>query len=89
ENLSPGAVSKIEAKDAAGTWHNIWEGKDTTAAPAGWLEAKIDAAKATATKVIKITLDSARVAGWNEIDAVELIGEPELDVAPKAGTNKK
>jgi hypothetical protein len=75
ETFNPGAVKKIEAKDADGNWHSVWEGKDATADAPGKLEVKID--DAPLTKVLKVTLDSASIKGWNEIDAVEMIGEPD------------
>lgn len=76
ETFNPGAVSCIEAKDDKGNWHELWRGADTTAAAPGWLEAKAKD-DMPLTRAIKITLESGRVAGWNEIDAVELIGEAE------------
>jgi len=74
ETYNPGAVVKVEAKDAKGEWHILWKGKDNTKECPGWLEVSVT--KPTWTcRVVKITLDTASVAGWNEIDAVELVGE--------------
>ncbi|MBI5724264.1 MAG: hypothetical protein HZA50_09930 [Planctomycetes bacterium] len=76
ETFNPGAVTRVEGKDDRGKWHTIWEGKDTVKQAPGYLEVEPKAPATWPCKIIKITLDSAAVAGWNEIDAVELIGEP-------------
>ncbi len=73
ETFNPGAVVRIEARDEEGTWRVLWAGKDPVREGLGWLEVSVTAG--FATRAIRITLDSANVAGWNEIDAVELIGE--------------
>ena len=75
ETYNPGAVVKVEAKDAKGEWHTLWEGKDGTKECPGWLEIAVTK-PAWTCRVIKVHLDTSAVAGWNEIDAVELVGEP-------------
>lgn len=74
ETYNPGAVSRVEALREDGTWKELWRGK---AGPreGGWLEIEVPAG-AGPTRTIRLTIDSAAVSGWNEIDAVELIGEP-------------
>jgi hypothetical protein len=74
ETFNPGAVIRLEAVDEAGKWQLLWEGKDRTKEPIRWF--KIDVTASFATRLIRLTLDSAGVLGWNEIDAVELIGDP-------------
>ncbi len=76
ETYNPGAVSKVEALDGDGRWRILWEGTDSTCESPGWLSLTFSAPEFP-TKTIRITLDSGRVSGWNEIDAVELVGEPE------------
>jgi hypothetical protein len=78
QTYNPGAISKIEAFAADGRSAVVWSGKDPTA------YAKNQIAWFTATFVpppfpvqtIKLTLDSVNVKGWNEIDAVQLVGDP-------------
>ncbi len=77
ENYNPGAVVLIEAYDAASdTWVVLWEGE------AGPIEEayRIFAPELTppdfATDRIRLTLDTDAVSGWNEIDAVQLLGRP-------------
>ncbi len=74
ETFNPGAVSKIEAQDGDGRWHVLWQGKDPTRNCPGWFTLSVNPVR-FATRAIRITLDSAGVAGWNEIDAVELVGD--------------
>jgi tetratricopeptide (TPR) repeat protein len=78
QTYNPGAISKIEAFAADGRTAVVWSGKDPTA------YAKNQIAWFTATfepppfsvQTIKLTLDSVKVKGWNEIDAVQLVGAP-------------
>jgi hypothetical protein len=74
ETYNPGAVVKVEARDGKGGWTLLWQGRDPVREGAGWCE--LDVAAPMAVRTIRITLDSANVPGWNEIDAVELIGDP-------------
>ncbi len=81
ETFNPGAVARIEALDGEKKWRVVWKGKDTTTDSPGVLDAALDP-PAFATRTIRITLDTAAVEGWNEIDAVQLIGEPSGDALP-------
>lgn len=73
ETFNPGAVVKIEGMDGTGAWRKLWEGKDEVLAAPGWLEVSVKGDFACRT--IRITIDNDAVTGWNEIDAVELVGE--------------
>ena len=78
QTQNPGAIVKVEAFAADGRSAVVWSGGDPAAL------AKNQIAWFTATfapppfpvVAIKLTLDSAAVKGWNEIDAVQLVGEP-------------
>lgn len=71
ETLNPGAVIEVEAADASGRFHSIWRGEDPTRdAPANF---DVPYAAGFATQLVRVTLDTRRVPGWNEIDAVGLI----------------
>ncbi len=74
ETFNPGAVAKVEAALPDGTWTTLWEGKDPTRVSPGWFEAAVTTDRPI--RRIRVTLDSAGVTGWNEIDAVELVGRP-------------
>ena len=72
ENHCPGAVVRITAILDGGAEVPLWEGEEPRSpAPADqWFAAR---ASVVASKV-RVYLDTAKVPGWNEIDAVELIG---------------
>ncbi len=72
ETHNPGAISKIAAMMPDGREVVVWEGTEPKA------EAPVDMTFSVPQGVnansIKVYLDRTRVPGWNEIDAVELIG---------------
>jgi hypothetical protein len=73
ESYKPGAVHKVSVFDNAGKEVEVWTGKDPTSATE---KSGVSAIRFT-TKLkvdrVRIYLDSARIADWNEIDAVGLI----------------
>ena len=72
ESYNPGAIAKLTAFLMNGDEVPIWEGVEPEAnAPVIRAFAMPFVAQVTA---VKIYLDTKRVAGWNEIDAVEVIG---------------
>jgi len=72
ETFNPGAISKIEAVAADQKETVLWEGKaNAMQAPADMV---VKPANSIRSQRIKIHVDSNRVPGWNEIDAVELVG---------------
>lgn len=77
QNNAPGAIVKVELFDEKSGAHTVWQGPDATAYPESeiaWLNAKFDRTAFT-TQRLKITLATNAVPGWNEIDAVQLVGE--------------
>ena len=75
ETFNPGAVVKIEAQDPESNWQVLWEGKDPTTEAPGILDIQVES-PAYATRYLRVTLDTKEIKGRNEIDAVQLIGEP-------------
>ena len=72
ETHNPGAISKVAAVLPNGQEIVIWEGvEEATPAPVDRL---FPVAGAIAAGSVRVYLDTRRVAGWNEIDAVELVG---------------
>jgi hypothetical protein len=71
ETFNPGAISKVTVM-AAGKEEVVWEGQDPTREAPGTLVVQVP--QEFVTDSVKIYVDSARVPGWNEIDAVELVG---------------
>jgi hypothetical protein len=72
ETHNPGAISKVTAFTANGTEITLWEGTEPPSqAP---VEMSFQVPNSVNAKSIKVYLDTKRVPGWNEIDAVELVG---------------
>jgi hypothetical protein len=74
ENLGNGAVTTVEALDRErGEWVVLWSGTDPSPQQLIGFSPRLADADFP-TDRLRITLDSDLVAGWNEIDAVELVG---------------
>lgn len=72
ETHNPGAISKIAAVLPDGQEIVIWEGADAPGiAP---LDKSFPVSGNITAGSVKVYLDTRRVSGWNEIDAVELLG---------------
>jgi hypothetical protein len=74
ETNNPGAVVKISAF-IDGVEKMIWEGDDPTGPEEASGISEIEIAQPTETKQIKVYLDTAKVAGSNEIDAVAVVDD--------------
>lgn len=73
ETFNPGFVTKVEAYNPiAGQWVVLWQGKDPTRESPGVFSPPLSPVTFS-TNRIRITIDT-NVPGWNEIDAVELVG---------------
>ena len=72
ETYHAGAISKVSALMPDGKERVIWEG--TMAAEEGVVERAVKVPPGVRSDQIRIELDTSRVPGWNEIDAVELVG---------------
>ncbi|HEV8604544.1 MAG TPA: hypothetical protein VGQ99_04215 [Tepidisphaeraceae bacterium] len=72
ENYIPGAVSRITLFQEDGAEVEVWRGKDPTSVNSNSGISKIHIDTSFKTSRIKIHLDSPKVPGWNEIDAVGL-----------------
>lgn len=77
QNNAPGAIIKIELIDEGGARHAIWEGVDDEKyAPStvGWLRKTFEKTPYAAAGA-RLTLATNAVPDWNEIDAVQLLGD--------------
>jgi hypothetical protein len=72
ESSGSGAVIKIEVFDDKGAGHTVWSGSDSTKE----LNYLIAAFPKTTFKTnrVKLTLATNVISGWNQIDAVQLVG---------------
>lgn len=76
ESFNPGAVISVAALDPnSNEWITLWEGESPTNETLRVFSPELTPPD-FATDQIRITLDTSLVEGWNEIDAVQLIGEP-------------
>ncbi len=76
QTYNPGAIIMVELIDEKGKNHTVWEGVDKTSYQPDkiqYFKVKFDKTDYK-TKAIKITLATNSVPGWNEIDAVQLVG---------------
>lgn len=77
ESNAPGAIVLIEAFNGeTETWETLWQGIETSDELSRIFHPDLQSVDFVSNR-IRLTLDSASVAGWNEIDAVELIGMPQ------------
>ena len=72
ETYNPGAIAKVTAVLPNGNEITLWEGVEPKAQPP--VEMSFQVTEAVTARSVKVYLDTQRVPGWNEIDAVELIG---------------
>ena len=73
ETLGPGAVARVLGKPEGGEWEILWEGTAPRAEAPAWFEPPLSSASRE-IHALRIVLDTDRVPGWSEIDAVELQG---------------
>ena len=74
ETYNPGAISQIAAVMPDGSEKIIWEGEMDSGDASGVIERAFQVDESITAGSVKIYLDTTRVNGWNEIDAVELVG---------------
>jgi hypothetical protein len=72
ETANPGALTHVTAVLDDGREVGIWQGVEQ-AGPAPY-DSAFDAPRGIVARAVRIYLDTSRTAGWEEIDAVELIG---------------
>ncbi len=73
ETFNPGAVVELVLKGEDGREIVRIPVVNTTRTAPEWLEVSFDAT-AVPVQSVRVILDTSRVSGWNEIDAVELVG---------------
>jgi hypothetical protein len=75
ETYNPGAISQIAVMMPDGSERVIWEGEfSSDDAVPGIVERAFQVDQEITADSVRIYMDTTRVSGWNEIDAVELVG---------------
>lgn len=72
ENCAPGAITRIAAVSETGNEILVWQGEAPQLGAVS--DTPFPAMRPIMTSKVKIYLDTSKVAGWNEIDAVQVIG---------------
>lgn len=78
QSFGPGALTGVELVGSGGERQTVFEGVDPGPYEAGtiaWFVVQFPATPFAVHSVV-LRLDTKRVPGWNEIDAVQLVGEP-------------
>ena len=74
ETYNPGALIQIDTVNANGGTKTVWHGRDPTGAGSAIGISKIKLDKPVTSRRIRIVLDTQNFPGWNEIDAVAILG---------------
>jgi hypothetical protein len=73
ETLGPGCLARVYAQEEGGSWTQVWVGTPLVGEAPAWCEVPLDFRGRT--RSLRLIVDTSRSTGWNEIDAVELVGE--------------
>lgn len=68
---APGAIAAVRARSADGSWVLLWQGTAGGGGKPVWIGFPLTSFD---VRVLRIEVDTDRTPGWNEIDAVELVG---------------
>ncbi len=74
ESHNPGAISKVTAIDETGQEVVVWEGTMDPSKSNELITSEFPVVDTVRANKLKVYLDTTRVSGWNEIDAVQMIG---------------
>jgi len=76
ESFNPGAITALSVLDEHGQWLNVWKGEDENRACPSTLRIEFPRLEFS-TRQVRLELDTAKIPGWNQIDAVKLVGIPD------------
>jgi hypothetical protein len=74
ETYNPGAIVRVSAVAANGSETTLWQGADPLRGTPGGGISRIPFSVPQRTRRLKIDIASKSYSGWNEIDAVGLVG---------------
>jgi hypothetical protein len=72
QSLNPGAIVRVLVRDLEGELHEVWAGEDPNRTCPAVLRIDFEPLDFAANSV-RVELNTALVAGWNQIDAVKFI----------------
>ena len=73
EVWAPGSVAKVEVKDLAGTWHQVYSAVPNGKGPC-LRTTTFPVTRQELVTAVRVTVDQRTIRDWNEIDAVRLRG---------------
>jgi hypothetical protein len=76
ENISPGFINKVEVKDQAGLYYTVWQGTPGAVEQCPRVFTVSVSGVSARVNTVRISLDQRNGGDWDEIDAVELVGQP-------------
>jgi hypothetical protein len=76
ETYSPGFINKVEVRDEAGLSYTVWEGTPAAVEECPRVLTVSVSGVNARVNAVRINLDQRDGGNWNEIDAVELVGQP-------------
>src|SRR5678816_1773251 len=75
ESHNPGAISKVAVIRPDGGEETVWQGNLAGSGQNELLQSDFKVARNVQGQKVRVYVDTGRVPGWNEIDAVQLIGK--------------
>jgi len=75
ESHNPGAISKVAIIRPDGGEETVWEGNLADSARNELLQSDFKVPRNVQGQKVRVYVDTGRVPGWNEIDAVQLVGK--------------
>ncbi|MGB9301910.1 MAG: hypothetical protein WCD51_15155 [Anaerolineae bacterium] len=76
ESVTPGFINKVEVKDQAGLYYTVWQGTPGAVQECPRVFTVSVSGVSARVNTVRISLDQRNAGYWDEIDAVELVGQP-------------
>ncbi len=77
ETYNPGYIIRVEVISTVSEYHVVWEGRPRVVQQCPYVFSVPVSGIDFPVAGIRITVDQENLGSWNEIDAVELVGQPE------------
>ena len=76
ESVGPGFIDKVEVKDEAGLYYTVWTGTPGAVEQCPRVFTVPVSGVSVRVNAVRIHVDQRNAQYWDEIDAVELVGQP-------------